>query len=125
LKNRITTVILMMLIMAILMGSPGTAVQAAPSPARGQAALSQAEIDGLLFVREEEKLAHDVYVELYGTWGLTVFAHISSAETSHMAAVKTLLDRYGLADPAKGNGPGANFIRRVGCARKAVPIGCA
>lgn len=68
-----------------------------PAPA---ASLSQAEIDGLLFMREEEKLAHDVYTTLYTTWGLQAFQSIAQSEQAHMDQVKFLLDRYGLSDPA-------------------------
>ena len=39
--------------------------------------LSDAEILGLQFMREEEKLARDVYVSLYEQWGLMPFKNIS------------------------------------------------
>ena len=42
--------------------------------------LSEAEIDGLLFMREEEKLARDVYITLYDIWRDSVFDNISSSE---------------------------------------------
>ncbi len=69
-------------------------------------ALSASEEEGLIFMREEEKLAHDVYVTLYAQWGLPVFQNIANSESTHTAAVKVLLDRYGIADPAVGNGVG-------------------
>jgi len=69
-------------------------------------ALSAAEIEGLLYMREEEKLAHDVYLTLYEKWRLPIFQNISNSEATHMAAVKTLLDRYSLPDPAAGKGVG-------------------
>lgn len=62
--------------------------------------LSAAEIEGLVFMREEEKLAHDVYLALYAKWGLPIFQNIAQSEQSHIDAVKTLLDRHGIADPA-------------------------
>lgn len=68
--------------------------------------LSAAEKQGLLFMREEEKMAFDVYNHLYGQWGLLPFSNISQSEANHMAAVKTLLDRYQLADPAAGKTAG-------------------
>lgn len=68
--------------------------------------LNDAEIEGLLYMREEEKLARDVYLTLYDEWGLRVFQNISRSEQTHMDAVKTLLDRYGLEDPAAGNAIG-------------------
>lgn len=69
-------------------------------------ALSPEEAAGLSYMREEEKLAHDVYLELYEQWGSTVFRSIASSEQKHTDAIKTLLDRYGLDDPAAGNGVG-------------------
>ncbi len=65
--------------------------------------LTDEEIAGLLWMREEEKLAHDVYVTLYDLWGLQIFSNISEAETRHTTAVQQLLDRYDLDDPAAGN----------------------
>jgi len=53
-------------------------------------------------MREEEKLAHDVYVTLYEQWGLPIFQNISQSEQAHTEAVKALLERYGVADPATG-----------------------
>ena len=64
------------------------------------APLSQAEKDGLVHMREEEKLARDVYRVLGAQYSLRVFGNIASSESTHMAAVKRLLDRYALADPA-------------------------
>lgn len=61
--------------------------------------LSEEESAGLIFMREEEKLAHDVYITLYEQWGLPVFQNISQSEQAHTEAVKALLDSYGLEDP--------------------------
>jgi hypothetical protein len=68
--------------------------------------LSENEINGLFFMREEEKLARDVYLALYEQWGLAIFQNIANSEQSHTDAVKVLLDAYGLADPAVGKAPG-------------------
>ncbi len=62
--------------------------------------LTAEEADGIAFMREEEKLARDVYVKLYEKWGLRAFQNIAQSEETHMAAVKELVDRYGLEDPA-------------------------
>ena len=62
--------------------------------------LSEDEITGLLYMREEEKLAHDVYLTLYEKWGLSIFQNIANSEQTHTEAVKSLLDAYGLKDPA-------------------------
>ena len=66
------------------------------------AELTDTELAGLAQMREEEKLAHDVYATLGDQWGLRVFSNIAASESTHTAAVKTLLDRYGLADPSDG-----------------------
>ena len=63
--------------------------------------LSDIEAEGLLLMREEEKLARDVYTELYSVWGLPLFQNIAGAEQAHMDAVKVLLDVYDLPDPAQ------------------------
>jgi hypothetical protein len=68
--------------------------------------LSDAERDGLLLMREEEKLAGDVYRYLYELHDLRIFSNIAASEDTHTAAVKKLLDRYELQDPAAGNGAG-------------------
>lgn len=70
------------------------------------APLSNTEADALRYMREEEKLAHDVYVTLGTTWGLQIFNNISQSEATHTSAIKTLLDRYGLVDPAAGKAVG-------------------
>jgi hypothetical protein len=64
--------------------------------------LSEEETAALLYMREEEKLAHDVYVTLYAQWGVQSLQNISESELAHTESVKTLIDRYGLADPALG-----------------------
>jgi hypothetical protein len=61
--------------------------------------LSAVEEAGLIHMREEEKLARDVYEILYNKWGLTIFSNIAQAEQRHMVAVKSLLDKYNVPDP--------------------------
>lgn len=62
--------------------------------------LSSDETASLLFMREEEKLARDVYNALFTLWGQPTFQNIAASEQAHMDEVKLLLDRYGLSDPA-------------------------
>ena len=62
--------------------------------------LSASEITSLNTMREEELLARDVYVALYSLYKIPVFNNISKAETQHTEAVKTLLLKYSLPDPA-------------------------
>jgi hypothetical protein len=68
--------------------------------------LTDTEKSWLSYMREEEKLARDVYLSMYEKWGSQVFSNISVSEQTHMDAVKTLLDRYGIQDPAADKGPG-------------------
>jgi hypothetical protein len=68
--------------------------------------LSPQEVAGLTFMREEEKLAHDVYSALFGLWGAQVFSQIALSETTHTEAILALLVKYGLPDPAAGKAPG-------------------
>lgn len=61
------------------------------------------EIQGLLYMREEEKLARDVYLTLFEKYNsLAIFDNIAGSEQRHMDSIKNLLDRYGLDDPAEG-----------------------
>jgi hypothetical protein len=55
----------------------------------------------LQFMREEEKLARDVYKVLFGKWNLVIFQNIAASEDTHFNAIGTLLTRYGVADPAQ------------------------
>lgn len=65
------------------------------------------EAANLTQMREEEKLARDVYIEMYRLWGKKIFSNIIESEKKHMSAIKTLLDRYGLPDPIISDAPGA------------------
>lgn len=60
-------------------------------------------INSLPYMREEEKLAHDVYVNMYEMWSLPVFRNISRSEAYHTNTIKGLLDYYELEDPALPN----------------------
>ncbi|MHB2148800.1 DUF2202 domain-containing protein [Calditrichota bacterium LG25] len=62
--------------------------------------VSPAEAEGLIFMREEEKLARDVYLTLYGQWSLAVFVNISVSEQMHFDAMGYLLQKYNIDDPA-------------------------
>lgn len=68
--------------------------------------LDEETIDAILLLREEEKLARDVYLTLSLMYELPVFSNIARSEQQHMNLVALLLDRYGLPDPAAGNGIG-------------------
>jgi hypothetical protein len=98
-----------------------TGCAAAPNPAEngGQAAapaghtlasgdevtqpLNAAEREGILFMREEEKLARDVYLTLGEMWSTNTFKNIAQSEQTHMDEVLLVINKYGLTDPVKDN----------------------
>ena len=57
------------------------------------------EADYLVYVREEEKLARDVYITLYQAWGVAVFDNIAASEETHTTAVEDMIEKYRLTDP--------------------------
>lgn len=65
----------------------------------------------ITFMREEEKLAHDVYLLFSAMYagqeaGSMIFTRIAESEQRHTDAVKGLLDEYGLPDPVAGMAAG-------------------
>ena len=68
--------------------------------------LSNPESSGILFMREEEKLARDVYLYLYEIYPLRPFLNISKSEQAHMDAMLHLIDTLNLVDPVGDNPPG-------------------
>ncbi len=65
--------------------------------------ISAEEEAALLYLREEEKLAHDVYVKLFELWNVPVFNFISQSEQVHTTRVLALIDFFNLEDPASEN----------------------
>ena len=62
-------------------------------------ALTAQEASAILFMKQEEKLARDVYKTLHAQWGAAIFANIAASEQNHMNAVDGLISRYRLKDP--------------------------
>jgi hypothetical protein len=91
---------------AVVAPEASSAVSAAAVTTTPVTSLSPEEIAALKFMREEEKLAHDVYVALYSLWGANVFNQISLSETTHTEAILALLTKYGITDPAATTAPG-------------------
>jgi hypothetical protein len=95
-----------MFALAVVVSAPIYAANGSGAARTAVSSLSQVEQTDLLFMREEEKLARDVYLTLYETWRLAVFSNIASSEQSHMDALLKLLRTYRLPDPAAGNAIG-------------------
>ncbi len=82
--------------------SPGSHAADQTGPV-ANALLDGPEAEMLVWMREEEKLARDVYITLYERWGTRVFNNISNAEQKHMDALLTMLNTYGMEDPITDN----------------------
>lgn len=87
--------------------------EAAPTPTPTPVPTATATADAALtknltFMREEERLAHDVYTALAAKYPTTkVFANIANSEQRHYDSMGLLLQRYGLSDPAAGRASGS------------------
>ncbi|MDF1478521.1 DUF2202 domain-containing protein [Leifsonia sp. H3M29-4] len=118
--NKRTIIITSIAVGAVLIAGTGVAVAvlstpqavpvasapATPEPEITATATPTAEPDpiadtaaSLLFMIEEEKLAHDVYVTLGSIWGSNIFANIAESEVTHQGLVLPLLQTRGLTDP--------------------------
>ena len=92
-------------------GRGGGQFDCAMGPMNADLPLEEVDADernDLLYMREEEKLARDVYRAMDNLWGLRVFRNISYAEQRHMDALLGLLERHGIEDPV-GDSPDGEF----------------
>lgn len=78
---------------------PGAHLDGAVPPAEVAVQLPDATKEQLLYLLEEEKLAHDVYLKMYELYGARVFANILKSETNHQSRVLTLLVATNTPDP--------------------------
>jgi hypothetical protein len=103
-KNNILIVVTVLVAFSMMAFAPMSLTDSAT--AQTDTGLSAEETAGLLKMREEEKLARDVYQYLFDKWELNSFENIASSEQTHMDEIKVLLDAYGLTDPAAGKAAG-------------------
>jgi hypothetical protein len=75
---------------------PGPAITAV----RGT--LTEQQKATLAAMAQDEKLARDLYTAFAAKYDAVVFDRIAAAETRHLTAVRTLVTRYGIADPTAG-----------------------
>ena len=68
--------------------------------------LSDTEAHDVLFMREEEKVARDVYLAMASLSTNQIFSNISQSEQKHMDALQNVIEKYGLIDPVGNNGVG-------------------
>lgn len=71
------------------------------------AQLSASAEETLIFMREEEKVARDIYRVLSEQWGVRVFSNITQSEQKHMDAIGRKLSQYGIQDPITNDATGA------------------
>ncbi|AZP14790.1 DUF2202 domain-containing protein [Streptomyces aquilus] len=71
-----------------------------------QGTLTAAQKATLAGMAEEEKLAHDLYTEFSARYDARAFERIAAAESSHLTAVRALLNRYDVTDPTAGEQAG-------------------
>ena len=76
-----------------------TGVYDLTSPDEATYGITQEEINGLIHMRIEEKVARDVYTILGTAYNEQVFLNIKLSEQAHMDAVKRMLDKYNIPDP--------------------------
>ncbi len=69
--------------------------------------LTAAQAADLRAMAEEEKVARDLYLAFAARYPSRVFDNIAKAESAHLSAVRTLLSRYGIADPTAGRAAGS------------------
>lgn len=111
---RKTAFILFLPIAALLaQGGPPTGRPGQGAAGTATLVLTAPEASRLTWMREEEKLARDVYQFLAAKWNLRVFVNIAASETQHFTQTGTLLTRYQLSDPAAGKAAGEYWDPRI------------
>jgi hypothetical protein len=65
--------------------------------------VTDSDAASLLFMREEEKMARDVYAYLYAKYNLLVFGNITKSENAHMLAVLRLITAFKVTDNSNNN----------------------
>ena len=99
------TITVMVVTLALVAGPLGASAagkggsKGPPGSSIAEQTLSAVEVDDLMYMREEEKLARDVYLTMFDAWGLAVFDNIAVSEQTHTDSVKDMIEKYRLADP--------------------------
>jgi len=103
-KAIVFTAVLISLIMAVPLSAKGPA---GGKNGQSPGTLTPEEIHHITYMREEEKLARDVYLTLHESYPVPTFDNISASEQRHMDALERLIVKYGLEDPVKDDTVGA------------------
>ena len=94
------TVVFISLMMAVPLSAKGPA---AGRNGKSLDTLTEKEIEHITYIRQEEKLARDVYLTLYEVYEAPIFSNISESEQRHMDALKRRIYKYGLEDPVEND----------------------
>jgi hypothetical protein len=84
-----------------------TALASGPKGDPPSGGLSEGEETTLVYMREEEKMARDVYLELHDYWDAPLFDSIAFSEQRHMDSLKTRIEFHGIEDPVKDDSVGS------------------
>lgn len=88
-------------------GGRGAGNASGGNDSSGSKQVDENEIQHLIFMREEEKLARDVYITLGMMYpNLKVFGNISASEERHTCSVCDKLNQYDIEDPVVNDNVG-------------------
>ena len=101
---RLKTLWITLIVASVLTGIAGAVNgtqnrQAGNQTNRTVTPLTEEITNTILYMREEEKLARDIYLTLDDLWDADVFANIAASEQRHMDAIGRIITLYGLEDP--------------------------
>ncbi|HMT10914.1 MAG TPA: DUF2202 domain-containing protein, partial [Ignavibacteria bacterium] len=106
-KNKIIIFVALLALSSIIAASlPGSSNTCSFVQLKASGLITPEEEQALTYIREEEKLAHDVYTFMNNKYDHKVFRNITKAETRHGDFIKELLERYSIADPSDGKKEG-------------------
>ena len=100
LTNKLTVLILaLFLLTSTMVSAKGGARKGVNNNQLATTSLTDIQKETLLWMREEEKLARDVYLTLYKKWKKPEFSNIASSEQKHMDALLKKVELFGMSDP--------------------------
>ena len=88
------------------LGALSATAATASAASSASSSLNAKESTGLVFSREGERLARDLYTVFADKYDAAVFSRIASSEQRHFDAVGSLLAKYSVPDPSAGAAPG-------------------
>lgn len=65
--------------------------------------MTETEINSVVYQRENQKFARDLYLKFNDSWDLAAFENMAESEQSHMDALLLLIEQYKLTDPVGNN----------------------